>query len=764
MKSAEDQERISATKAAEPLPVQGRGLRFTYPTGARPLDGYTVKRGIGIGGFGEVYFAVSDAGKEVALKRIQRNVDVELRGVSQCLNLKHSNLITLWDIKQDEHGEGWVVMEYVPGRNLRDAINDHPNGMELEKALQWFSGIAAGVDYLHDHGIVHRDLKPGNIFIDEDEGLVKIGDYGLSKFISCSRREGQTESVGTFHYMAPEIGKGVYGKEIDIYALGIILCEMLTGNVPFDGESSQEIIMKHLTADPYLGKLQEPYNSVIRRALAKSPERRFSSTREMIEMMSLPPNGTENVSSPLSRWGTSGHPGSDNPSSAGESNNKSPLFIGHDEDGAGIMLGELREVVYAEVVDESAPSSQAGYASHHSQAGVRSSQHPTQQHSTQQHPSQHRQPSGYPRPTSSNSGVASTHPNAGHREPVSTVAQGNSQVGQAVNAQRAQGLLSLEDEPIARSVRGGWVGIVRGWQNSKLSTFVKIVILVLLGVVLYSNKDILIPVCIGLAIAYVCYFSVLVFIRWRSRRDKPLLVIADSNESAPKVAMDAEDQILRRRLDQRGTPMRVMELTGSMLMASLIVGAIGLVAMAIHFRSLAFSMESMTFFVWLTLTGSLSTWAILMLGRVWEGVREDALRRRLIMLASGLLLGGLSFGVADMLMLDMELTNTITLLASESSSIASHPNLGAFMIYFGGLFVIMRWWRQADPLRQVRINVLTIGLCLLWAFAFNLVCQFPLPWGILLGGTISFAVQVSSKFFDQDDRQLLLDQPDRILL
>ena len=110
--------------------------------------------------------------------------------------------------------------------------------------------------YLHDHGIVHRDLKPGNIF--SDEGTVKIGDYGLAKFISCSRRSGQTESVGTVHYMAPEIANGRYGREIDTYALGIILFEMLTGHVPFEGESIGEVLMKHLTAEPDLTRSPNP--------------------------------------------------------------------------------------------------------------------------------------------------------------------------------------------------------------------------------------------------------------------------------------------------------------------------------------------------------------------------------------------------------------------------------------------------------------------------------------------------------------------------
>ncbi len=195
--------------------------RFAYASGTRPLAGYTIKRGIGHGGFGEVYYATSDAGKEVALKLIRRNWDVELRGVTQCLNLKHPNLLSLYDVKQDATGDNWVVMELMSGQSLEEVIAQHPEGLPLAETLAWIHGIAAGVAYLHDHGIVHRDLKPGNIFV--DEGIVKIGDYGLSKFMSCSRRSGQqTGSVGTVHYMAPEIANGRYGKEIDIYALGII--------------------------------------------------------------------------------------------------------------------------------------------------------------------------------------------------------------------------------------------------------------------------------------------------------------------------------------------------------------------------------------------------------------------------------------------------------------------------------------------------------------------------------------------------------------
>ena len=255
------------------------GGPFLYASGSRPLEGYTIKRGVGSGGFGEVYYAISDAGKEVALKLIRRNLDTELRGMRQCLNLKHPNLLSLYDIRQDDAGGTWVVMEYMSGKCLESEIADHPQGLPLDEAMDWFHGIAAGVAYLHDHGIVHRDLKPGNIFC--DEGVVKVGDYGLSKFISCSRRSGHTESIGTVHYMAPEVAHGRYGKELDIYALGAVLYELLTGRVPFDGESVGEVLMKHLTAQPDVSKLAEPYRSVVARALEKDPARRFATVGEM---------------------------------------------------------------------------------------------------------------------------------------------------------------------------------------------------------------------------------------------------------------------------------------------------------------------------------------------------------------------------------------------------------------------------------------------------------------------------------------------------
>ena len=182
-------------------------MAFTYKHGDKPLEGYVIQRGVGRGGFGEVYYALSEGGKEVALKYLRDNPQIELRGVSHCMNLKSPHLVTVFDVRQNSDGEYFIIMEY-------------------------------------DRGIIHRDMKPGNIFY--EDGYVKIGDYGLSKFISLSRHSGQTASVGTVHYMAPEVGSGNYHRGIDIYALGVMLYEMLLGKVPFEGSSMGEVLMKHL--------------------------------------------------------------------------------------------------------------------------------------------------------------------------------------------------------------------------------------------------------------------------------------------------------------------------------------------------------------------------------------------------------------------------------------------------------------------------------------------------------------------------------------
>jgi len=254
---------------------------YQYKYGDRPLEGFTIQRAAGRGGFGEVYYAISDSGRQVALKVVQSYEQIELRGISQCMNLKSPHLVTVFDVKYNDQGRPFVIMEFVSGPSLGDLLKESPGGLGSQKAAFFLREIGKGLSYLHECGIVHRDLKPSNIFY--ENGYVKIGDYGLTKAISASRHVSHTITVGTVHYMAPEIGAGRYDRSVDIYALGILLYEMLTGQVPFLGSSPAEILMKHMTAAPDLTNIEEPFARVIRRALAKDPAERYQTVQEMVE-------------------------------------------------------------------------------------------------------------------------------------------------------------------------------------------------------------------------------------------------------------------------------------------------------------------------------------------------------------------------------------------------------------------------------------------------------------------------------------------------
>ena len=167
---------------------------FKYQHGDRPLDGYTIEYGLGRGGFGEVYYAVSDSGRQVAIKSVQNYEDIELRGIRHCMNLKSPHLVSIFDVKYNERKEPFVLMEYVSGPSLRDLLDDAPEGLGETKAAFFIREMAKGLSYLHDHNIVHRDLKPHNVFY--EDGYVKIGDYSLSKAVTSSHRSGHTDHRG----------------------------------------------------------------------------------------------------------------------------------------------------------------------------------------------------------------------------------------------------------------------------------------------------------------------------------------------------------------------------------------------------------------------------------------------------------------------------------------------------------------------------------------------------------------------------------------
>lgn len=270
-------------------------MSYTYKNGQQPLSGYTIKRGVGRGGFGEVYFAVSDSGKEVALKLLKGRSDVELRGVAHCLNLKHPNLVHIYDQRVDDQGNPWVVMEYVLGESLADVLDRHPQGLPMHLAKDWFISLSRAVGFLHDHGVLHRDLKPANVFV--ENGTVKVGDYGLCKSMG-SASERQTRNVGTVHYMAPEVGNGQYGRSVDVYACAAILYEMLVGRPPFDGDSDAEVLIKHTTEAPNLASVPTPFREVVARGLCKDPNQRYATMTEFARAVDAVPIGGVTAPSP----------------------------------------------------------------------------------------------------------------------------------------------------------------------------------------------------------------------------------------------------------------------------------------------------------------------------------------------------------------------------------------------------------------------------------------------------------------------------------
>jgi serine/threonine protein kinase len=141
------------------------------------------------------------------------------------------------------------------------------------KAAFFLGEIAQALAYQHECGIVHRDLKPHNVFY--EQGVVKIGDYSLSKVITASHRGGHTVTVGTVHYMAPEISLGRYDHSVDIYALGVLLYEMLTGQPPFTGDSVGEVLMKHVGGNVDVTGIPEPFATAVQTAMSKEPSDRY---------------------------------------------------------------------------------------------------------------------------------------------------------------------------------------------------------------------------------------------------------------------------------------------------------------------------------------------------------------------------------------------------------------------------------------------------------------------------------------------------------
>jgi serine/threonine protein kinase len=274
------------------------------------IGNYRLTARLGEGGMGVVYLAEHPViGKKVALKAIHpelsRNAEVVSRFVTEAKSVNqigHEHIVDIADFGTTPGGEFYFIMEYLQGEALSDRLK-HEGHLDATRAMLIGAQIADALDSSHQHGIIHRDLKPENIFLLARGGskdFVKVLDFGLAKLtqteekVSHKTRAGSV--MGTPYYMAPEQceGKTEIDHRADIYSLGVLLFEMLTGKVPFGGDGYGEIIVKHITMPPpsvrsLVPELSPELDLILFRALAKDREQRFQTMAELRDAL-LDPN------------------------------------------------------------------------------------------------------------------------------------------------------------------------------------------------------------------------------------------------------------------------------------------------------------------------------------------------------------------------------------------------------------------------------------------------------------------------------------------
>jgi len=256
------------------------------------FDGrYRVVRKLGTGGMANVYLAEDqELGRSVAIKMLDERhsqdeqfVERFRREAKNAAGLSHPNIVSIYDRGQAE-GTYYIAMEYLEGRTLKELLIAR-GPTPLAVAIDYARQILSALGFAHRHGIVHRDIKPHNVVVAPD-GRLKVTDFGIAR--SGTSQMTETGSIiGTAQYLSPEQAKGApVTPASDIYSVGIVLYEMLTGLVPFTGDTPLEIAMKHLSTTPLPPSEARPdvpheLDSIVLRALAKNPEDRYQSADEM---------------------------------------------------------------------------------------------------------------------------------------------------------------------------------------------------------------------------------------------------------------------------------------------------------------------------------------------------------------------------------------------------------------------------------------------------------------------------------------------------
>jgi serine/threonine protein kinase len=257
------------------------------------FDGrYLIIRKLGSGGMANVYLAADqELGRRVAIKilddrhaRDEQFVERFRREAQNAAGLSHPSIVSIYD-RGEAEGTYYIAMEHVEGRTLKELLvarGPSPLGIAIDYTRQ----ILSALRFAHRNGIVHRDIKPHNVIVD-GEGRVKVMDFGIARAGAASQMTEAGSIIGTAQYLSPEQARGApVDQTSDLYSTGIVLYELLTGSVPFTGETPVEIAMKHLSQAPVAPSAHRPeiprdLDYVVLRALAKDPGDRYHSAEEM---------------------------------------------------------------------------------------------------------------------------------------------------------------------------------------------------------------------------------------------------------------------------------------------------------------------------------------------------------------------------------------------------------------------------------------------------------------------------------------------------
>ena len=252
---------------------------------------YRLDRKLGGGGMADVWLAEDqELGRKVAIKMLHDRyandtqfVERFRREATHAAGLSHPNVVSIFD-RGEAGGSYFIVMEYVEGRTLKELIVTR-GPCPVPVAISYVRQVLAALRYAHRNGIVHRDIKPHNVLVDH-EGRVKVADFGIARAGSSQMTEAGS-IIGTAQYLSPEQARGApVDESSDLYSTGILLFELLTGKVPFTGETPVEIAMKHLSQVPpapssIRSEVPHDLDLVVLRALAKEPADRYRSAKEM---------------------------------------------------------------------------------------------------------------------------------------------------------------------------------------------------------------------------------------------------------------------------------------------------------------------------------------------------------------------------------------------------------------------------------------------------------------------------------------------------